>query len=580
MRKSMLTHEQSQLLRDEKETLTNMMLRLSELGVPSETLAMLQKAILQLDELFLLVVVGEFNAGKSALVNALLGERVLPEGVTPTTAKVTLVKWGEQVSEYSVDEGYAIYTYPLPLLQEVNIVDSPGTNAIIRIHERLTEEFVPRSDLVLFVTSADRPLTESERQFLERILHWGKKVIFIVNKSDIFENDEAMQEVKTFVEENTAKTLGTKPEVFVVSARLAQRAARETEIESKRAFRMASNLDSLENYIVNVLDDQTRLNLKMKNPLGVAGNLLEQLERNLQNQQNDLSQDNRTIQSINTTIDSYSKDLDMELKPRLAEVENLLHDFEQRGLDFYDNTLKLSNIRQLLKPESVKKDFEQNVLHDVPQKIEAQVQQLIDWLVTKDLNAWQQVMNALQQRQALNVDQVVGDGVNLQVKSRRDLLDKVGKDVKRVIETYDRTHEARELADTVEQAVAQTALFEVGAVGLGVLVTTVLASSALDITGIVAASTLAVVGLLVIPYKKKQSKDAFREKMTKLRADLRKALESSFEHESEHAIQRLQENVAPYTSYVSTEQERIQSQQTVLEQVKASLDDIRARIVD
>ncbi len=117
--------------------------------MPREALATLQDAILQLDELFLIVVVGEFNAGKSALVNALLGEKVLPEGATPTTSRVTLVKWGEKAAEQVVDENFAIYTYPLPLLKELNIVDTPGTNAVIRYHERLTDEFVPRSDLVL-----------------------------------------------------------------------------------------------------------------------------------------------------------------------------------------------------------------------------------------------------------------------------------------------------------------------------------------------------------------------------------------------------------------------------------------------
>jgi ribosome biogenesis GTPase A len=85
MRQSVLTDAQSQFLREEKEALSDMRVALAELDVPRESLATLQDAILQLDELFLIVVVGEFNAGKSALVNALLGEKVLLEGATPTT---------------------------------------------------------------------------------------------------------------------------------------------------------------------------------------------------------------------------------------------------------------------------------------------------------------------------------------------------------------------------------------------------------------------------------------------------------------------------------------------------------------
>src|SRR6266496_3515132 len=193
MRQSMLTDEQAKFLREEKEALSEIRLALADIDVPREVLTTLQDAILQLDELFLLVVVGEFNSGKSSLVNALLGEKVLAEGVTPTTSRVTLVQWGEQVGESIVDGSYATFTHPLPLLRELNIVDTPGTNAVIRLHERLTDEFVPRSDLVLFVTSADRPMTESERLFLQRIRAWGKKVIVALNKSDLLEDAKALQ---------------------------------------------------------------------------------------------------------------------------------------------------------------------------------------------------------------------------------------------------------------------------------------------------------------------------------------------------------------------------------------------------
>ena len=108
MRQSMLNNEKAPFLREEREAPAEMRLALAEIDVPPEALATLQEAILQLDELFLMVVVGEFNAGKSALVNALLGEKVLLEGATPTTSRVTLVKWGEKAAEHIVDENLSI----------------------------------------------------------------------------------------------------------------------------------------------------------------------------------------------------------------------------------------------------------------------------------------------------------------------------------------------------------------------------------------------------------------------------------------------------------------------------------------
>jgi small GTP-binding protein len=578
MRQSMLTDEQSQLLVDEKESLSNILLRLAEIDVSKDRLSTLQKAVLQLDELFLIVVVGEFNAGKSALINAILGEKVLAEGVTPTTTRVTLIKWGEKVSEQVVDEAFAIVTDPLPLLRELNIVDSPGTNAINRQHERLTDEFIPRSDLVLFTTSADRPMTESERQFLERILAWRKKVVFVLNKTDILEGEIALQEAQDYVTKHATITLGSIPILFPVSARLAQRALAESDDAERQRLRTASHLDELEKYISTSLDDAARLQLKFKSPLGVADNLIDQVEVTLQAQAEEIKEDAITVHSLETAVSAYEHDLKIELTPRLAEVDNILHRFELRGLDFFDRTLRLTNIHHLVRGDRVRAGFEKEVLADVPQQIDEKVQRIIDWLVEKDLREWQQVMTYLQRRQTLNLDHIVGDGGSPQTIHRRELIDKVGRRVTNIIEGYDHVKEASHLAASVESAVAQTALFEVGAVGLGALVSTALLSSALDITGMVAAGTLAVIGLFVIPRKRKHAKDDFRKKVTALRTSLHEALTNAFKIEAESAVDRLQENITPYTRYVHAEQERILQSETQLDDMRQILSALRSRI--
>jgi small GTP-binding protein len=577
MRQSMLSNEQAQFLREEKEALAEVRLALADLDLPREALATLQDAILQLDELFLLVVVGEFNAGKSALVNALLGERVLPEGATPTTSRVTLVKWGEQAADEVVDENFSIYTYPLPLLKELNIVDTPGTNAVIRYHERLTEEFVPRSDLVLFTTSADHPLTESERQFLQRILAWGKKVVFALNKADIIENETALEEVRSFVLKHATMVLGDTPEFFPVSARLAQRSLSEPDPEQRQRLRAASGIDALEQYITSTLDDTKRLQLKFSNPLGVADHLVTEATKANENQSEDIKEDIQTASSLESTVTAYERELKSELGPRIAELENLLHRLEQRGLDFFDTKIRLTNIQELMRGDKVRADFEKNVLADVPQQIEDQVQRLIDWLVQKDLQEWQRVMTYVQRRRALHTEHIVGEGMEPREVRRRELIDTMGKTVQRIIDSYDSEREARDLAAHVETAVAQTALLEVGAVGLGALVTAAVLSSSLDITGIVAAGTLAIVGFFVIPYKRKQAKDKFKEKMTTLRENLLDTLTNQFTNESKSAVNRLKEGVTPYVRYVNAERERIQKSETTLARLRQRLSYLRAR---
>lgn len=108
--------------------------------------------------------------GKSTLINALIGSNILKSGVLPTTNKVCIVRheseqssqgslWRQadnmllgDVQEMKVD---------LHWLKNIAIVDTPGTNAIVSDHEHLTEQIIPRADLILFVTSAERPMSDS-----------------------------------------------------------------------------------------------------------------------------------------------------------------------------------------------------------------------------------------------------------------------------------------------------------------------------------------------------------------------------------------------------------------------------------
>ena len=577
MRQSFLTNDQLLFLQTEKQSLNEILASLKAFNLSDESLHNLRKAIDQLDELFLIVAVGEFNAGKSALVNAMLGEKVLIEGVTPTTARVTLVRFGETVGEQVVDDGFAIVTHPLALLKELNIVDSPGTNAINRQHERLTNEFVPHSDLVLFVTSADRPLTESERLFLEKIIAWGKKIVIVINKSDILEDAQARQEVEAFVRENAANILKSQPEVFSVSARMAQKAALAATDAEREASRSASGITALERYITETLDDNSRLELKLRNPLGVGAHLLEEAKSRNEAQTREISEDIILASSLEGMLENYRRELAAELSPRLADVENILNGFENRGQEYLDNTMKLTRILDLAKPDKIKTEFQAEVQADVAEEIDGKVRGLIDWLVDKDLNVWYQVAGALERRQAQS-QKSLPTGANPQTERRRQLIDSVSTTIKAIVNQYDRKREAEQLGDFVQESVTQTALFGVGAVGIGALVATVLTTKALDVTGIVTAGALAVLGLFVIPYKRKQAKEAFKEKMAELRENLMKTLSATFKRESDSATQRLESNIAPYTTSVQDEKARLQTDKETLDGLQARLEDLSRSI--
>ena len=238
---------EQEVVREERRILNDLRSSLIRFGASDENLDPLERSIEQLDELFLLVVVGEFNAGKSAFINALAGERVMEEGVTPTTAQVTLLRFGSERASQLIEPQLLAVSAPAELLREIHIVDTPGTNAVIREHERITSGFVPRADLVLFVTSADRPFTETERAFLEQIRDWGKKVVIVINKVDILSGEREVAEVRAYVVDNARRLLGVTPEIFAVSAKAAFRAK-----NGEPQFWQASGFEALERYVTIV----------------------------------------------------------------------------------------------------------------------------------------------------------------------------------------------------------------------------------------------------------------------------------------------------------------------------------------
>ena len=404
MRGKILQPQQEQALIRLRALLLNLYTTLVSFGASSEDETAVRQSQLQLDSLFLLVIAGEFNAGKSAFINALLGDRILEEGVTPTTSRIHVVKYGATVQTVALDEITDEISAPVELLNEIHIVDTPGTNAIERHHEAITQKFLPRADLVFFLTSADRPLTESERIFLTQIREWGKKIVIVLNKIDILENDADLQRILVFISENIQKLLGFVPEIFPVAARPALQAKRagNTRDLAKTGF------DKLEGYMVSTLDEQERVRLKLLNPLGVGSRITAKYLNEVEQRADLLKGDSETIDQIERELKVYRQDMSKGFQLRLADVDNILHQFEKRGDEFFESTIRLSRILDLTDKPKIKAEFEKRVVGDLPKQIELRIQEVIDWLVTSDLQQWQVVRNHLTRRRSEQADRLVG----------------------------------------------------------------------------------------------------------------------------------------------------------------------------
>ncbi len=569
-----LTGEQDELLRETRRVLSRVQSALARFDATPDQQTALGASIDQLDELFLLVIVGEFNAGKSAFINALLGSRVVQEGVTPTTAQINLLQFGETPGRVAREAALHVLTAPAPILREVHIVDTPGTNAIIREHEAITSEFVPRSDLVLFVTSADRPFTETERAFLEQVRAWGKKVVLVINKIDILATEADVQEVVGFVRESARTLLGSGPEVFPVSARLALRAK-----EGDPAVWAASRFEALEQYIHGTLDSPSRVHLKLLNPLGVGAALVERQLAVVGDRRALLQEDFTTLDRAERQLALYQQDLLRDFGFRIADIDRILLGMEQRGQQYFDDTMRIGRVMDLLNRSRLQQGFEQQVVADAPQQIERKVGELVDWLVDADLRQWQDVTRHLSERRRQHHDRIVGDEDSGRFHyDRATLIESVGREAQRVLDSYDRRREANALADGARNAVATAAAVGAGALGLGAIVTIVFTTAAADVTGIVMASVMAAIGFFILPVRRERAKDQMRRKITAVRERLSEALRSEFAQEIEASGVRIRESIAPYSRFVRAEGEKLESMEQELREIGAAIEGLRGRL--
>lgn len=226
-----------------------------------------------IQEPYLFVIVGEVKTGKSSFINALLatGKEIVAVAPDPCTDTIQQVMYGE-TEETVVLNPYLKKIYlPVDILQQISIVDTPGTNTISEHHQEITERFVPRSDLIVFVFEAKNPYRQSAWEFFQYIhKEWHKKVIFVLQQADLM-NEADLQVNIEGLRKHAAKQGIEDPKVFALSAKQEQEGDQASSgFEPLRAF-IRDNITSLNAYA-----------LKLHSNLDSAHNYLDKLSQRLQ----------------------------------------------------------------------------------------------------------------------------------------------------------------------------------------------------------------------------------------------------------------------------------------------------------
>jgi small GTP-binding protein len=551
-----LTRQQGELVALERKLVLRVRDALQKSDGARADLDRLASLVHEMDELFLLVVVGEYNSGKSTFINALLGDEVFEMGDLPTTRAISILRYGNPGPPETIAPNVQLYHYPLEVLRDLDIVDTPGTNSIERMEEEITREFIPRADLILFVTSLLQPLTASELDFLTHIRQWGKKVVFIVNGVDRRNSDEQLDRVRDYLtHEVTARLGAAAPTLYFISAlqALKGRLAGAPIPDPRNEY------PALEKYVLQTLRDTERVRLKLLTPLGVLRLLLKNNLDALDTRLGVVHEDSRVLRSIRDQLEGYSKEMRSDSARYIIEVRNVLYELERRGRSWFERTIRIGNANFLRNKDAVENRFKSEVVMDAQQQVEDVVHRMVDWTVQRNLRLWSSVFAELDAHtERLRASGALAPHGDTEFQyNREELFARLREPVERRLSEFDTEDEARGIVDSVKAAVAQTFGVNVLALGLGALFITVFTTAALDVTGVLTATIFAIAGWLIIPARRRQLISNFETKIAKLNEDLAALLRAKFEEQLSRYEQQLLEVIAPYERFLETERVRL-----------------------
>jgi small GTP-binding protein len=512
--------------------------------------------IATLEDLFTIVIVGEFNAGKSSLINALFGEKLRTEGPIPVDDVISVLRYGEQASQKRVTDYVLEQFYPIEFLRNITLVDTPGTNSIVQRHQEITQDYVPRADLVLFVTSIDRPLSESERRFLEYIREWGKKVVFVLNKIDT-KADSEVDVVLDYLKTNTRAIFGFDPVIYPVAAKLALEA--KTGGATPRDW-TRSRFEKLEDYIFQVLSEKERVRIKLTAPLETILSLAKKQFKMIESRRQLLATDKERIDSISEQLGRSREDLVSNFRQFVVRIDNLLMDLERRGLDFLDRYVRIQHVMMLRDASRFREEFERQVFQGWKGSIDTTIQEAVDWLVKENMKLWNGTVDSFHRRaeQDAKNDEIIGKVGREFAYNREEVYSRMRQHAEQRLSAYDVNVESRRIIDNAMRAVLHSFGLGAGALGLGYLLTTAVSSTAVDVTGLTAATMLLVTSFLILPYKRSKAKEEFRRRIEELRAQLSESMDRESTTEIDRMLRGITSAFEPYQRFYALESEKIE----------------------
>jgi small GTP-binding protein len=420
----MIADQYLQLKGELESGLTGLIKLASEMQRSGEQLDTLQALLRDISEPLLFVVVGEVKSGKSSLLNALFGNEFAKVDVLPATDRVYIFRYGSEEKLAEVSSKLTERYLPIPFLRDFNVVDTPGTNTMVKEHQMVAEDFMPRADIVLFVFSVANPWTQSNWEFLDFLQKtWLKNVIFVLQQIDLREPTE-IDVIHRHLQDTAMRRLGFVPPIFAVSARKAL-LARTSGLDKERLWEESAfaPLEEQINFIVN--ESSTRM-LKMRSTFQAARVALDDLAREIHGFLDKISADADVLQKLDRLLENRREQMLRQVTALGREVQSAYDQTTKERALLLQRKLSWWRVFSLIWHRSTApKDLHAKIETQLRQLMQPQMDKAVRTLEGDLRGLWPQMQDLLENQLSADLQREARQSVPDFAAQRRELSDSI-----------------------------------------------------------------------------------------------------------------------------------------------------------
>jgi small GTP-binding protein len=575
--KGILTSEEETLLNDQSNLTSTVRALAERIGIHKNDSNILDDFLPLENHGFSIVVAGEFNAGKSSIINALLGQKLLETGALPTTESITILTHSKSQSMTETHlQGGLVWHQVSSIPEGIILVDTPGTNAVIEDHTLRTTKLLPIADLILFCTSADRPFPESERQLLQSIQAYRKNIIIIINKMDDLDSSGGnhgqleKDRVVQFVSEHASIMLGGRPVVIPISAKdaLASKLVGANEVLWNR-----SNFQEFEHFLKESLTSESKLKAKLLNPVGVGEGILKEGLERLRQEEIALQADIATLDLLNAQFESWSKEMATDAKLSCQELKQLFQTEGHRVKNILERAGTISVLNWcLLHAAKWEAEWKRSIVQNLDIELTDRIQHTSTTISNRAQSQGQAVIDYLGKRPSQRNNDIVGHVVAASQFEdiRTTLQEQMQANVKAILSHYNK--------DASQEAIFKSLRFSASMVLL--LQSSALLSVTLAYLDVVSSFSGGVYGVSsaclssILAFRStSNASNQYSKEWDRLGLEAHESFLHLTTKELVRVKSRILGGVKPYSRYVETERDRIS---TLVKECEDTISDARS----